>query len=163
MNPQYFGGFNGGSNAANAAINFNGQTQVLTAASALSPGVPYHIKLVIADRADPQFDSAIFISSDSFNIGQDVLGLDLTVANNTAICYGTNHTINTGLSTIDNSFVWTEGGVIIPNATGASLNINHAGTFSVTYTSLTSNCQPITDTVVIQYNPQLITPNPKNI
>ncbi len=163
VNPQYFGGFNGGSNVANAAINFNGQTQVLTAASALSPGVPYHIKLVIADRADPQFDSAIFISSDSFNIGQDVLGLDLTVENNTAICYGTNHTINTGLSTIDNSFVWTEGGVIIPNATGASLNINHAGTFSVTYTSLTSNCQPITDTVVIQYNPQLITPNPKNI
>ena len=45
MNAQYFGSFNGGSGAANSATNFNGQTKVLTAASVLTAGVPYHTKL----------------------------------------------------------------------------------------------------------------------
>lgn len=163
VNPQYFGSFNGGSNAANSAINFNGQTQVLTAASALTPGVPYHIKLVIADRADPQSDSSIFISSDSFNIGQDVLGLDLTVANNNALCYGTSHTIDTGLNATNYSFVWKENGTTLTTETGPTLAINHAGTYSVIYTNIFSNCQPITDSVVIEYYPQITSPNPNTV
>ena len=163
VNSQYFGSFNGGSNAANSAINFNGQTQVLTAASALTPGVPYHIKLVIADRADPQSDSSIFISSDSFNIGQDVLGLDLTIANNNALCFGTSHTIDTGLNTTNYSFVWKKDGATLPSETSSSLSINQAGTYSVTYTNLFSNCQPITDSVVIEYYPQITSPNPNTI
>ena len=163
INPQYFGSFNGGSNAANSAINFNGQTQVLTAASVLTPGVAYHIKLVIADRADPQSDSSIFISSDSFNIGQDVLGLDLTLANNNALCYGASHTINTGLNTTNYSFVWKKDGTTLSTETGATLAINQAGTYSVTYTNLFSNCQPITDSVVIEYYPEITSPNPNTI
>ena len=163
VNAQYFGSFNGGSGAAGSAINFNGQTVLLTAGSVLTPNTPYHIKLVIGDRTDPQSDSSIFISSDSFNIGQDVLGQNLTVANNTALCYGTNLTLNTGLSTTQYSFVWTEGEAVIPGATGSSLNINHAGTYGVTYTNLFSNCQPITDTVTIEYYPEINAPNPNTI
>ena len=163
VNSQYFGSFNGGSNAAGSAINFNGQTQVLTAASALTPGVPYHIKLVIADRADPQSDSSIFISSDSFNIGQDVLGLDLTIANNSALCFATSHTFNTGLNTTNYSFVWKKDGTTLPSETGATLTINQAGTYSVTYTNLFSTCQPITDSVIIEYYPQINSPNPNTI
>jgi len=105
-NAQYFGSFNGGSAAATSATNYNGQTTVMTASSVLTPNVPYHIKLVIADRSDPQSDSAIFLSADSFNIGQDVLGLDLLVANNTAICFGQPHTLTTGLNPADYTFVW---------------------------------------------------------
>lgn len=84
QNPQYFGSFNGGSNAASSAINYNGQTVIMNASATLTPNVPYHIKLVIADRADFQSDSAIFLSSNSFNIGQEVLGEDLTIASGTA-------------------------------------------------------------------------------
>jgi hypothetical protein len=82
-NAQYFGTYNGGSNSASSATNFNGQTVVMNASSVLIPNTPYRIKLVIADRQDYQSDSAIFLSSNSFNIGQDVLGENLTVANNT--------------------------------------------------------------------------------
>ena len=64
VNAQYFGSFNGGSAAAGSAINFNGQTVLLTAGSVLTPNTPYHIKLVIGDRTDPQSDSSIFISSE---------------------------------------------------------------------------------------------------
>ena len=121
VNANYFGSFNGGSGAAGSATNFNGQTKVLTAASTLTTGVPYHIKLVIADRSDPQSDSAIFLSSDSFNVGQDVLGLDLTVANGTALCYGTNHTLDTELSASSYTFVWKKDGIIIAGETGSAL------------------------------------------
>lgn len=163
VNPQYFGSFNGGSGAANSATNFNGQTKVLTAASVLTPNVPYHIKLVIADRADPQSDSAIFLSSDSFNIGQDVLGQDLTVANNTALCFGTTHTISTGLSASNYTFVWKHGESVISGETGPDLTINQSGTYTVTYTNIFSSCDPITDSVIIEYSPEINSPNPATL
>lgn len=114
VNEEYFGRFNGGSNMASSAINFNGQTKVLTASSVLTPDVPYHIKLVIADRGDYQSDSAIFISSNSFNIGQNVLGPDLTEANNSALCIGSSYTIDTQLNPNEYTFVWKNGSDIIP-------------------------------------------------
>lgn len=163
VNPQYFGSFNGGSGAANSATNFNGQTKVLTASSVLTAGIPYHIKLVIADRADPQSDSAIFLSSNSFNIGQDVLGPDLTTANNNALCFGTNHTLSTGLSPTNYSFVWEKNGVVISSATGPTLNVTQAGTYTVTYTNLFSTCSPVADSVVIEYYPEITSPNPNTI
>jgi gliding motility-associated-like protein len=162
-NAQYFGSFNGGSLAAGSATNFNGQTKMMTAASNLTPNVPYHIKLVIADRIDPQSDSAIFISSDSFNIGQDVLGQDATITNNTALCYGQPQTLTTGLNTANYSFVWKKDGTVLPGETGASLTINQPGTYSVSYSSIVNFCQPITDSIVIEYYPEIITPDPITI
>lgn len=162
-NPQYFGSFNGGSNAASSAINFNGQTTVLTAASVLTPGVPYHIKLVIADRLDPQSDSAIFMSSDSFNIGQDVLGLDLTTSSNTAICFGSTHTIDTGLPSTDYTFSWERNGSTLAGETSSTLVVNQPGTYTVTYTNNTNFCQPVSDSVTIEFYPQISSPNPNNL
>ncbi|WNM18967.1 T9SS type B sorting domain-containing protein [Flavobacterium capsici] len=162
-NAQFFGSFNGGSNANNAAINFNGQTKLLTAASVLTPNVPYHIKLVIADRLDPQSDSSIYISSNSFNIGQNVLGLDLTVANSTAICYGSTHLLETGLNPSEYTFVWKKNGVVINGQTEPSLNVTQTGTYSVTYTSIFSSCEPFTDEVLIEFYPQISSPNPNNL
>ena len=163
VNSQYFGSFNGGSGAAGSATNFNGQTKILTAASVLTAGVPYHIKLVIADRSDPQSDSAIFLSSNSFNVGQDVLGLDLTVAGGNALCYGTNHTLDTGLIAANYIFVWKKDGVVLPSETGSSLTVNQPGTYEVTYTNIFSTCSPVTDSVIIEYYPEIISPNPNKI
>jgi gliding motility-associated-like protein len=163
VNPNYFGTFNGGSAAANSATNFNGQTKVLTAASVLTPGVPYHIELVIADRVDPQSDSAIFISSDSFNIGQNVLGQDLTMANNNAICFGSNHVLDTGLNTTNYSFVWKKDGIILSGENSSSLTINQPGTYSVTYDNLFDTCTPFTDSVVVEYYPEIVVTNPNTI
>ena len=72
LNEEYFGQFND----SNAPINFNGQTEVLTANTDVVAGTTYEIKLVIADDQNFRFDSAVFIEADSFNLGVD-LGQDL--------------------------------------------------------------------------------------
>jgi hypothetical protein len=69
-NPEYFGAYFGGNNANSAAANFNGQTIAMTASSAIIPNHPYHIKMVIADRNDSAYDSAVFIQAGSFDAGQ---------------------------------------------------------------------------------------------
>ncbi len=162
-NSNFFGSFNGGSAANGSATDFNGQTVLMTAGATLIPNTLYHIKMVIADRNDSLSDSAIFLSSTSFNIGQDVLGPDLTVASNTAICYGGNYTINTGLNPANYSFVWTLNGNSIVGQTGNSLNVTQPGVYEVTYTKILNPCQPITNSVLIEFYPQIITPNPVNL
>jgi len=52
-----------------APINFNGQTTLMSASSEIIANNPYHIKLVIADRQDPMYDSAVFIQAGSFSSG----------------------------------------------------------------------------------------------
>jgi len=45
--------------------------------SATSPVIPnnvYHIKLVIADRNDNSYDSAVFLAGGSFDIGSPAIG-----------------------------------------------------------------------------------------
>ena len=162
-NPNFFGRFNGGSNANSSATNFNGQTTVLSAGATLTPNVPYHIKLVIADRLDFQSDSAIFISSESFNIGQDVLGPDLTVANNTALCLGTNYTITTGLNPAQYTFIWKKDDVVLPGETGPSLTVNGPGEYSVIFQNISNTCPPTTNSIIIEYTSQITTPDPINI
>lgn len=164
VNPEYFGKFNGGSGASSSAINFNGQTVVFQASSVLVPNTPYHIKLVIADRSDYQFDSAIFLSSNSFNVGQEVLGTDLTIANSTAICFGGSHTLITGLDPATYSFSWTKNGQPIAGQTGPDLIVTAPGTYAVTYNNLIFPCEePITDAVLVEFYPEFSTPNPVNL
>jgi gliding motility-associated-like protein len=85
QNAQYFDAFNG----TEHPTNFNGQTVVLTARSPVSPGTPYHIKLVIADEGNFRYDSAIFIKGSSFSFGVD-LGDDRTLVNDNPICFDEN-------------------------------------------------------------------------
>lgn len=162
-NAQYFGSFNGGSNAATSAINFNGQTVPMDASAVLVPNTPYRIKLVIADRGDYKSDSAIFISSNSFNIGQDVLGSDLLISNNTAVCYGQTHLINSGLNPSLYTFTWKKNGVLLSGQNGPDLTVSQAGTYELTYTSNALPCQVITNEIKIEYYPIFNTPNPKTI
>ena len=68
-NPGFFGSYNGGSTVYSSATNFNGQTVLMTASSAILPNHPYHIKLVVADRGDSIYDSAVFIEAGSFSSG----------------------------------------------------------------------------------------------
>ena len=160
VNPQYFGTFNGGSNAATAAINFNGQTVMLNASSVLQANVPYRIKLVVADRTDVLSDSAIFLSSDSFNVGQNVLGDDITIAANTAPCFGNTQIIDSGLDPTLYTFVWKKNGVVLNGENGPSINVTTPGNYELTYTNITFTCESIVDSILVEYQPELITPNP---
>lgn len=161
-NQQYFGSFNGGTYAAGSPTNFNGQTKVMNASAVLTAGTTYRIKLVIADRGDYQSDSAIFISSNSFNIGQDVLGSDLLVSNNTALCTGQTHLIDSGLNPAVYSFVWKKNGATISGQTGPTLTVNQPGLYELTYTNIALPCQTKTNDIVIEYYPIFTTPNPIN-
>ena len=162
-NAQYFGSYNGGSAAAGSAVNFNGQTKLMNASATLVPNTTYHIKLVIADRRDENSDSAIFISSDTFNIGQDVLGQDVTLASPNAPCFGENFVLNSNLNPADYIFTWTKNGQPIAGATGSALAVTDAGTYAITYQNITGSCVPVTDTVNISYQPQIIAGTPNNL
>lgn len=162
-NPEYFGRFNGGSNSTSSATNFNGQTVLMTASTLLTPNTPYHIKLVIADRGDYKSDSAIFIAADSFNVGQFALGSDLLVSNNSAICFGESHLLDTALNPADYTFVWRKNGTVIAGQNGSTLLVTSPGTYSVTYTKIIDGCLPETDSIIVQYYPAFQIPNPKKI
>lgn len=68
-NSNLFDYFYDGLNRQVAPINFNGQTKLMSASSVIIPNNPYHIKLVIADRQDSGFDSAVFLQAGSFSSG----------------------------------------------------------------------------------------------
>ncbi|MBC7846379.1 MAG: T9SS type B sorting domain-containing protein [Flavobacterium sp.] len=163
QNPTYFGAFNGGSNAAGSATNFNGQTISMSASSTtLIPNTSYHIKLVIADRQDNQADSAIFLGANSFNVGQDVLGPDLTVASNTAICDNGSHTLVSGLNPAIYSFAWTFNGNPIGGNT-PNLTASQAGVYGLTYTIIATNCPVTTDFINVEYYTPISTPDPVDL
>lgn len=163
VNADFFGRFNGGTGMADSATNFNGQTKVLTASSILTPNTPYHIKLVIADRGDYKSDSAIFIAENSFNIGQNVLGADFLVSNNTAICSDGSQELITTLDPNLYSFQWLKNGVVIAGQTASTLTVTTPGTYSVSYTKLLGDCSPETDEVIVEFYPVFDFPSPKNI
>ena len=163
VNSEFFGSFNGGANAVLSPINFNGQTVVMNASAVLTPNTPYKIKLVVADRIDPQSDSAIFLSANSFNIGQNVLGTDLTVADNTALCDGESYVINSGLNSSEYTFVWKRNGVVLPSETGSTLTVTQSGTYELTYINSAFPCQTVIDSIVVEFNGVFSTPNPIDI
>ncbi len=163
VNAEYFGRFNGGTGIAGSAVNFNGQTKVLTASSILTPDTQYHIKLVIADRGDYKSDSAIFIAANSFNIGQNVLGADLLVSNNTAICAGGAQELTTSLNPDVYSFQWLKNGVVLAGQTASTLVVTSPGTYSVNYTKLLGDCSPENDDVLVEFYPEFQIPSPKDI
>lgn len=162
-NPNYFGAYNGG--GFGPAINFNGQTvSMLALATGLDITHVYRIKLVIADGGNSTgYDSAIFLEANSFNIGQDVLGLDYTTANNAAICPGNTLPILSaaGLDS-GTTFVWKKQGVaFLPPQTGETLDLNaitplvSSGihTYSVTYKE--PGCIEVTDDITIEIYPKI--------
>lgn len=162
-NAQYFGSYNGGSAAAGSAINFNGQTKLLNASATLVPNTNYHIKLVIADRSDESSDSAILISSDTFNIGQDVLGQDVTTTSSTSPCFGETYVLNSNLSASNYTFSWTKDSQPLTGETGSTLNITQSGSYAITYQNINNGCQPITDIVNVIYQAEIAAGTPNNL
>ncbi|RYY33683.1 MAG: hypothetical protein EOP46_15730, partial [Sphingobacteriaceae bacterium] len=168
VNAPLFGAFNGGSAAAGAAINYNGQTVLLNASHTLVPNTPYRIRFVIADDGgndgtDGDFDSAVFLPAGSLNLGQKLFANDLTVANGGALCTGDTYVLNTNLSPADYTFSWTRNTQPVQSgATNPSYTVTEAGDYAVTITRPSTGCVT-TQTIRIEYTPQINPADPVDL
>ena len=144
QNEAYFGSYN----PSVCPINFNGQTVVMTAKADVIPGISYHIKLVIADETNPQYDSAIFLKGGSFSVGTD-LGPDRLVATNNPICFGSTYTLDATESGT-NSYKWFKDGSEILGETNPIYTVSGPGIYSVEITINSSTCVAIGE-VTIEY------------
>ncbi len=154
MNPSFFGQYNLdanvfgspnlGSSAAASPIQFNGQTDVLTASSAVVPNRSYNIKLVIADARDSEYDSAVFIEGGSFDISVD-LGGSRVISRGNPLCAGEVYTLDATLPTLpgttltyswrrSDSIIVGNSGTVIPGATGPLLDVTENGFYAVDIT-----------------------------
>ncbi|NJM79222.1 MAG: T9SS type B sorting domain-containing protein [Flavobacterium sp.] len=118
QNAQYFDQFNG----IQYPTVYGGQTVVLTAQSAVIPGTPYHIKLVIADERDARYDSAIFLKGGSFNLGVD-FGDNRTFTNANPVCFNEPVVLDATLPNVV-SYQWYFNNVAIPGEINPTLTIN---------------------------------------
>ncbi|RZJ69954.1 MAG: fibronectin type III domain-containing protein, partial [Flavobacterium sp.] len=151
-NEDYFGTYYGddglGADPMAAPINFEGHTISMLAESDVVIGQTYHIKLVIADRNDQSYDSAVFIGP--FDIGDIDLGVDLTQAGNNALCPGSEILLESGLDPDDYSFQWFLGDDIIEGATGPDLVVTEEGEYSIVAQFLASTCSG-TDSIIVEF------------
>ncbi|PHS05668.1 MAG: hypothetical protein COA88_11885 [Kordia sp.] len=131
---------NTGVAAANSAVEFNAMTVILTAQSNVTPGATYHLKLVIADRGDEAFDSAVFLAANSFDAAVS-LGNDITM------CEGANNILTAnGTFSGSQSYAWQLDGSTISGANSNTLDIDSPGTYLVTVTD--GDCTA-TDSLVV--------------
>lgn len=144
INEAYFGSYNG----INSPTNFNGQTVIMKAQANVIPGTTYHIKLVIADETNPQYDSAIFLGANSFNIGAN-LGTDKLIATNNPICEGNTYDLDATLPGL-NSYLWYKNGVST-GITTPIYTVRESGVYKVEITLIGTTCVA-TDEVTIEYS-----------
>lgn len=158
-NPEFFDklydGYKGVSRYA-ASDNFMGHTIPLKVQSPVVPGATYRIKMVIAETNDGNYDSAIFLDGNSFDVGRINFGADLLVSTHNAVCFGTEKVLDTKLSTAYFNFVWSKNNIIIAGATGSSYTVTEPGTYKVTATVITSGCTT-SDEIIVEYNENIAT------
>lgn len=143
---------NDNDNANDLPIEFDGATVSLTTAQvAIIPNETYTVKMVIADRGDSSFDSAVFLKAGSFNIGTIDLGDDLLIANGTAPCQGEVITLDAGENT-DATYAWYLNGTLLPNETNATLDVTQSGVYDVEISFGSSDCI-VTDQITIEFKP----------
>lgn len=147
-NANYFDAFN----TTEHPTNFNGQTKVMTAQAAVTPGTTYHIKLAIADEGNYRYDSAIFLGGGSFNFEVD-LGADRLLANGTALCPTETIILNANQPSAI-SYQWYHNNIAITGALQATYEVTSAGDYSVEI-NYGSNCQT-TGNIRIEYATDLL-------
>ncbi|HET8885731.1 MAG TPA: choice-of-anchor L domain-containing protein, partial [Salinimicrobium sp.] len=138
-------------------IQFDGMTSVLTAFASVTPGEEYTLKLVIADRGDTSYDSAVFFNAGSLNLGID-LGEDILISAGTAPCEGEEMTLtasNSGTGIDDYTWFFqdeiTGDFNIIDGATTSEVTVAQSGTYMVQL-NVNEDCTP-SDTIVVEFAP----------
>ncbi|WP_281756593.1 choice-of-anchor L domain-containing protein, partial [Neptunitalea chrysea] len=136
-NATYFDQYNAN---GTGEIDFNGQTVVMTAASNVVAGQTYHIKLGIQDDGDSIYDSAVFLGSGSFDIGDLDLGDDILLTSGNAQCEGDIVTLDAGTVPSNATIAWYMDGNEIIGATSATLDVSETATYTAVITYTSSSC-----------------------
>ena len=148
-NLAYFAGYNDNIGAP-SAINYNGQTVVMTAKANVVPGVKYHIKLVVADQDDARFDSAIFIEGGSFNISAN-LGPNRTLQGGNPVCGNANLVLDATIPGT-NTCKWFRNNILLPLETQPMYTASQNGVYKVQITIVGSTCVAESE-VTLQFAP----------
>ena len=160
-NAEYFGAYygNGGLPAFTSPTNFIGRTVSMKAIADLIPNETYHIKLVVADYVDSTYDSAVFFSANSFEIGYPDLGNDQSVFDEESdfnACQGDIITLDAGNIPSNASIIWYKNGVPIDGANEQTIDVTETATYTAEYTFSSTSCK-FSDDVLIEFFP---TPEP---
>lgn len=145
-NETYFGGYNNSS----SPINYSAQTIVLNAQTNVIAGKLYHIKLVIADDQNNEYDSAVFLEAGSFLPKID-LGPDRLLSTNNPICFGESYTIDPKLASTY-TYKWFKNNQELLDTT-PTYSVTSPGIYRVEVL-LTPNCIASED-IKIEYTPAI--------
>lgn len=122
--------------------NFYGNTIPMTASSDIIPGERYHIKLVISDRNDGNYDSAVFIKGGSFNFDTHVeMGPDLLVENETALCMGDVIRIHSQFTDREFTYSWYRDQEELIGEHEPYLEVTQTGNYLLKITFPNSSCE----------------------
>lgn len=135
VNSQYFGSYND----YNHAINYNGQTVVMTAQTQIEFGELYHIKLVIADQGNNLYDSAVFLKAGSFGNGTKDLGEHRLVATGNPVCEGETFVVDATTEGA-NFYQWYKDEVAIISAINPVYEITEPGNYKVEISFPNASC-----------------------
>ena len=103
--------------------NYNGRTTILTASTTIIPNVQYHVKLVIADGFDQNFDSAVFIQGNS-------LTPEVNLGDNVTTCADT-LTLNGDIQNILATYNWYLDNTLIVNDGPPTYTVTQPGTYRI--------------------------------
>ena len=110
---------------------YSGRTVPLTATADVIPGQTYNIKLVIADSQDAILNSAVFLESASFDLGDIDLGPNQTIAIGNASCEGDTIILDAGFTASNILYQWAKDGDIIPGENDQTLEVTESGQYQV--------------------------------
>ena len=135
-------------------IQYGGRTTPLTAYSEVIPGETYHIRLIVTDAGDHQYDSAVFLEAGSFNLGSTLVDLDGTeIGENEILCDVESYTLVVNLEAPDAEFQWYLDSEPIPGATGQTYTATESGYYEVEVVSGT--CSTIVGVeIVFSFSPE---------
>jgi gliding motility-associated-like protein len=152
LNEEYFGQSNTATTNS-SPINYSGQTVALTAQTSVIAGNSYHIKLVIADHRNVNYDSAVFLKAGSF-VSKVDLGTDRLLSTNSGFCFGQTYVIDTELSS-SYTYKWFRDNVLLAAEINPSYTVTDAGTYRVEINLNPSTCIA-TSQIKVEYTPEIV-------
>jgi gliding motility-associated-like protein len=152
VNPEFFGNYYGpgGLPTLTSPTNFIGHTIPMTAEADVIPNELYHIKLVVADDGDTVYDSAVFISAGSFNIGDLDLGEDILLDSGNANCEGDEIMLDAGGLPNNSTISWYMDGNLIEGESNVNLAVTETAFYSANILINGTDCT-FNDEILVEF------------